>query len=224
MIWPSSGWKRSFVYIKHRLLRLPHSTHDIVMGLASGCVISWTPLFGIQILQCFIFCKIVRANFLAAVLGTTFGNPWTFPFLLWISYQIGRIAMISAGYDGLLEVQTDQTKFLSIIEDLKDIALLGLANLGNFLLGFININDFFFVDVTAKAFEDVSIYLKEIFLPTVVGGYIMAFLTFPMFYYGFYYMIEAGRAAKQKVGKTAHVFVEKVHDIQEHRKEKKNKK
>jgi hypothetical protein len=38
-------------------------------------------------------------------------------------------------------------------------------------------------------------------------------------------MIQGARAAKKKVGKTAHVITDKVHDIVEHRKEiKENKK
>lgn len=183
MIWPKSGWKRTFLYIKHRVLRLPHSTRDIAMGLASGCAVSWTPTWGIQILQCFIFCKIVRANFLASVLGTTFGNPWTFPILIWIAHLVGTFFIDVTGLD----------TYFSMIG--KNTVVPDDHGLG----------------VTA-------------FIPTLIGGYIMAVLTFPFFYYGFYYMIEAGRAAKKKVGKTAHVFVEKVHNIKEHRQEKKEEK
>ncbi len=34
------------------------------------------------------------------------------------------------------------------------------------------------------------------FIPTLVGGYMMALLTFPLFYYPFYYMIIGARKAK----------------------------
>ncbi|HPF79251.1 MAG TPA: DUF2062 domain-containing protein [Alphaproteobacteria bacterium] len=179
IVWPKSGWKRTFLYLKHRILRLPHSTHSIAMGLAAGCVVSWTPTWGLQILQCFVFCKIVRANFLASVIGTTFGNPWTFPILIWISHIVGSHFMDITGLDSYFDMIGKDT-----------------------------------------VVPDEHGYGVTAFVPTLVGGYIMAFVTYPLFYYGFYYLIEAGRAAKKRVGKTAHVLVEKVHDIKETRQEK----
>ena len=174
-LWPVMGWKRTFIYIKHRVLRLPHSTHDIAMGLAAGCVVSWTPTWGIQILQCYIFCKIVRANFLASLLGTTFGNPWTFPILIWISYMVGSVFIDVTGLESYFNLLGSKTVVPS----------------------------------------DQG-YGMTAFIPTLIGGYLMAVLTFPIFYYGFYYMVKAGRAAQMKVST-------KVHDIIDHRKEKKKK-
>lgn len=173
-IWPRSGWKRSFLYIKHRLLRLPHSTHDIAMGLSAGMVISWTPTWGFQLLQCFIFCKATRANFLAALLGSLVGNPWTFPILIWISYLVGDFFLSITGLENFFHILGGDT----IVPDEKG-------------------------------------YGMTAFIPTLVGGYIMALVTFPVCYYSFFYMITGARAAKVKVGK-------KVHDIKEHRQEVKS--
>ena len=183
MIWPRSGWKRSFLYIKHRVLRLPHSTHDIAMGLSAGCVVSWTPTWGFQILQCFAFCKITRANFLASLLGSLFGNPWTFPILIWTSYTVGSLFFDITGLE----------KYIHLWRGGEEI-------------------------VGREEYE------MGAFLPMLVGGYIMALLTFPVFYYSFFYMIKAARAAKTKVGQKVHVIGEKVHDIKEHRKEVKQAK
>jgi uncharacterized protein (DUF2062 family) len=180
--WPQSGWKRSFLYIKHRLIRLPHSTHDIAMGLTVGCVVSWTPTWGIQILQCYIFCKITRANFLASLLGTTFGNPWTFPILIWIAHLVGQTFIGVTGLDSYFDLIGGPTV------DPDDHG----------------------IGVTA-------------FIPTLIGGYIMAVLTFPIFYYSFYYFLKAARAAQTQVKSRVHVLAEKVHDIKEHRQEKKKK-
>ena len=183
MIWPTAGWKRSFIYIKHRILRLPHSSHDISMGLAAGCVVSFTPTWGIQILQCFIFCKLTRANFLASLLGTTFGNPWTFPILIWISYTVGDLFLSFAGLDTYISaIGADQA-------------------------------------MPHEGGDDLNA-----FVPTLIGGYMVALITFPAFYYGFYILIKGARAAKSKAGATVHVVAEKVHDIKEHRKEKKQHK
>jgi len=168
-----TAWKRSFIYIKHRILRLPHSTHDIAMGLASGCVVSWTPVFGFHILQCYIFCKIFRANFLAALLGTLFGNPWTFPILLWIAYLVGNFITTYTGLDHLIALKTG-----------------------------------------AEVLGDENLAVKA-FFPTLVGGYFMAVVTFPIFYFAFYYFIEGARKAKDTVGV-------KVHDISQKRKDNKH--
>ncbi len=174
-IWPRMGWKRTLTYYKHRVLRIPHSTHDIAMGLASGCVVSWTPTFPFQILQCFIFCKIVRANFPAALLGTLFGNPWTFPILFTIAYSVGHMILNVTGLDDLLI----------------------------FLIG------------DSALFKEDGFGMEK-FIPTLIGGYIMAVLSFPAFYYAFFYMITAGRASRNVVKK-------RVHTIIEHRHDKKNK-
>jgi hypothetical protein len=180
IVWPRAGWSRTFRYVRHRVLRLPHSTRDIAMGLAAGCVVSWTPTWGIQILQCLVFCKITRANFLASVIGTLFGNPWTFPILIWISYIVGAF---------FLEVTGLEDYFMFLSSDTV-------------------------VHADIPADRD---YHMPAFIPTLVGGYMMAVLTFPLFYYSFYYMIKAARAAKTTVGAKVHVIGEKVHTIKEHR-------
>ena len=158
IIWPQMGLKKTAIYYKHRIIRLPHSTRDIAMGLASGCVVSWTPTPPFQILQCYIFCKITRANFLASLLGTTFGNPWTFPILFFISYSVGD-------------------------------AVLDITSLRELMALLIGENTLFQEDGFAMS----------TFIPTLVGGYIMAVVTFPLFYYSFYYLITAGRASKRVV-------------------------
>lgn len=183
LVWPKMGWRRTFHYIKHRVLRIPHSTRDIAMGLAAGCVVSWTPTWGLQILQCFVFCKIFRANFPASVIGTAFGNPWTFPILIWISHLVGVHFLTLTGMDSFFDMLGKDT----VVPDQHGSSM------------------------TA-------------FVPTLVGGYIMAVLTFPAFYYSFYYMIKGARAAKHKVDEKVHVVAEKVHDMKEHRKEKKQDK
>lgn len=161
------GWSRTYDYIKHRILRLPASNHSIAFGLASGCVVSWTPLFGFHIIQCMILCLIGRGNYLAGLLGTTFGNPWTFPILLWTSYQVGSYAMAFAGYSDPINIEGQAL-------DPKELA-------------------------------DKSM---DVFMPTVVGSYIMVLVTFPIFYAVFFSMIKGGRLARKKV-------TEKVHDYKE---------
>jgi len=150
--------KRSLLYIKHRILRLPHNSHQIAMGLASGFSVSWTPTWGLHILQCFVFCKIFRANFLSALLGSLFGNPWTFPILIWVSYLVGTFVTDITGMDRLFDMKAGD----SFIKE--------------------------------EGFGMTK------FLPTLIGGYIMAILTFPIFYYSFYYLIEGARKTRASFG------------------------
>jgi hypothetical protein len=155
-IWPSMGWSRTVDYIKHRILRLPASNHSIAFGLSSGCVVSFTPLFGFHIIQCMVLCFIGRGNYLAGLLGTTFGNPWTFPILLWLSYKVGYLTLSAFGYHEIIMIDDGET----LVDDLEEKS-------------------------------------AAIFLPTLVGSYIMALLTFPLFYLIFFFMVKSGRKAQK---------------------------
>ncbi len=178
LFWPSMGWRRTFDYIKHRILRLPASNHSVALGLAIGCAISWTPTMPVQILQCFLLCLLLRGNFFSSIVGTIIGNPWTFNFLFFTSYKIGA----------------------------SIISILGFGEILN-------------VSVTYFNVFPIGIYAhpQAVMIPTVLGGYLLAILTSPFLYYGFYYLIKVERAARVKVAG-------KVHEIIDHRREVKEQK
>jgi len=89
LFWPSMGWIRAFHYTKLRLVRLSDSTHRIALGLSIGSAISFTPIVGTHFIQAGFIAYLVRANFLAALIGTFAGNPWTFPFMWWAAISLG---------------------------------------------------------------------------------------------------------------------------------------
>ena len=155
--WPSMGWKRSFSYIKHRAIRLNASSYAVSAGLAFGASVSFAPTLGFHIIQCFFLCLIFRANFIASILGTLIGNPWTFPFLFLISYKVGWLILNVTG----LQIQFAQ-----------DI-------------------DFSFASMTETPWA--------ILTPMLIGGYVMALITFPLFYFGFHSMIKPARNARRKL-------------------------
>lgn len=155
-IWPKMGWRRVLHYYKYRSIRIPAGEYSIASGLAFGCAISWTPTFGTHLLQCAIFSWIARANWVAAFLGTAFGNPWTMPALMFIAYQVGKALYIGFGYGDLL---ADHAGPITI-ELLKTEGM-------------------------------------KIFMPTLIGGYVMALATFPLFYFPFYYMVKGARVARR---------------------------
>ena len=220
IIWPRMGWWRAIQYYKYRILRLPHSARDISMGMAAGCTVSWTPTFPFHILQCYIFCKIARANFPASLLGTVFGNPWTFPLLFIVSYNVGNLFLTLLGFDMALKIETDQKLFAEIFLTINVLLMTGLENIGNFFLSWIGIENFFVTEFSQQVLFKSYQYFYKILVPTLVGGYIMAVLTFPLFYYSLLYMIRAGRASRKAVQNKVHTIIEHRHE----RKEEKEKK
>jgi len=88
--WPSLGFRRSTLYLVHRVRRLPDSPYSIAAGFACGTAVSFTPLIGLHFGIAAVLAWVMRANILASALGTLLGNPWTVPFILLWLYHIGH--------------------------------------------------------------------------------------------------------------------------------------
>lgn len=102
LVWPTMGFRRVLDYYKHRSIRIPASEHSIAAGLAFGCLVSWTPLFGTHLIQCAVFAWITRTSLIAAFIGSAFGNFITTPILMLIAYQAGKMIMLALGLEHLL--------------------------------------------------------------------------------------------------------------------------
>lgn len=87
--WPSMGFLRTFIYLKHRIIRMADSSHKIAAGMACGVSISFTPLVGTHFIQAGVLAYAIRGNLLASLIGTFVGNPWTFPFMWWAAMSFG---------------------------------------------------------------------------------------------------------------------------------------
>lgn len=103
MIWPQMGWRRYGNLMRHRLGRMQDSSYSIAAGFACGAALSVTPLFGFHILIAVCIAWALRANLIAAALGTLVGNPWTYPIFLYWDYEIGRWLLNHEGPDNLFE-------------------------------------------------------------------------------------------------------------------------
>jgi uncharacterized protein (DUF2062 family) len=88
--WPSIGFKRSSKYVGYRLARLPGTPYSLAAGFAFGAAVSFTPFIGLHFIISAILAWIFRANILASALGTAVGNPWTFPFIWTLLYNVGH--------------------------------------------------------------------------------------------------------------------------------------
>ncbi|WP_320199344.1 DUF2062 domain-containing protein [Agrobacterium sp. rho-13.3] len=93
MIWPRMGFRRSLRYMKLKLVRLSASPYSVAAGVAIGVAVAWTPFLGVHIIIAMALGFILRANLVAAALGTTFANPITFP-LIWAStWELGHFML-----------------------------------------------------------------------------------------------------------------------------------
>jgi hypothetical protein len=92
-LWPSMGWQRLGRYLLTRLARLGGTPHSIAAGVACGVATSFNPFLGTHIATGMLLAYFLRGNYLAVVVGTLAGNPWTFPFMWLASYQLGALML-----------------------------------------------------------------------------------------------------------------------------------
>ena len=89
-LWPRGGWARAARYVKHRLRRLPDPPHRIARGIFVGVFTTFTPFYGLHFVISAAFAWLLRANIVAALLATFFGNPLTYVPIGVISLQTGH--------------------------------------------------------------------------------------------------------------------------------------
>ena len=82
---------RSIKFLKYKIFRIRDLPESIAIGLAWGAAVSFTPLLGFHILICFLGTFLMRGNLLAAAAGTIVGNPWTFPIIYFLGFEIGTL-------------------------------------------------------------------------------------------------------------------------------------
>ena len=85
------GFRRLFLYYKHRVGRIPGTPSYIASGFATGVAVSFTPFIGFHIASAGLVTWMLRGSMGAMVLGSVLaGNPWTFPFIWVTTYQLGE--------------------------------------------------------------------------------------------------------------------------------------
>ncbi|MFD1694663.1 DUF2062 domain-containing protein [Roseibium aestuarii] len=88
-VWPRHSWVRSTRYYGKRVLRLTATPHAIAIGFAAGAFASFTPLIGFHFLIAFALAYVIGGNLIASALGTSVGNPLTFPFIWAATFKVG---------------------------------------------------------------------------------------------------------------------------------------
>lgn len=100
LLWPRRSWRRSFRYLKKRVLRLDATPHAIAAGFAAGVFASFTPFIGFHIFLALALAFLLAGNMAATVLGTAIGNPLTFPFIWGATYELGHLLLYSEELEG----------------------------------------------------------------------------------------------------------------------------
>ena len=97
LMWPRVSFVRSARYAVKRMARLKASPHAIAVGCAAGVFASVTPLVGVQMVIAGAIALILRGSVAAAMFGTFFGNPLSWPLIWGGTYALGSAMMGNAG-------------------------------------------------------------------------------------------------------------------------------
>lgn len=140
-LWPRRNWSRSGRYVAYRMWRLRATPHAIALGCATGVFASCTPYLGAHFILAGVLAWVTRSSILASALGTFFGNPLTFPFIWFASYQIGNWAL--GGDPSVQSIDLSGGIFDKSMEQL--LPLLKPMTVGGIPLGFTMGAIFYFV-------------------------------------------------------------------------------
>ena len=117
-------FSRTKKYISLSIKRIKGSPQSLSLGLATGLSISFTPFIGLHALLAMFISWIIGGSMAAALIGTLFGNPWTFPFIWYLTYEIGQI--INYGffsYDEEIFYQSIKKEISTVLGILKNIII-----------------------------------------------------------------------------------------------------
>lgn len=147
-IYPKGGWRRAVSYVGHRLSRLPDSPERIAIGVAAGTFVSFTPLFGFHFVLAALIARLLKGNIMAGLLGTFFGNPLTFPFIVMASVELGNLLL---GKAGIMHFPQIMASFGFAWGELWD-------NMAAVLTG------------APQNWDRLALFFQRVFLPYLVGG------------------------------------------------------
>ena len=161
-VWPRGGWGRAFQYIKLRLRRLPGSPEKIARGIWAGVFTTFSPFYGLHFVFAAFIARLIRGNYLAALLSTFFGNPLTYLPIGAISLQTGHFLLGTEFQPG--EENSLVGKFSNAGQDL----------MRNFRASFTD---------AETDWSGLSIFWTEVFYPYLIGGILPGIIAATIAYY-----------------------------------------
>lgn len=77
-----------------RLLKLNNSPPEIALGISVGVFIAILPVYGLHTILAIIAAVLIkRVNKIAILIGTNISTVFTFPFITWGGYNLGRLIL-----------------------------------------------------------------------------------------------------------------------------------
>ena len=160
-VYPRGGWGRAFSYVKHRVRRLPDTPEKIGRGIWAGVFTTFTPFYGLHFIVAAIIARLMRGNFIAALMATFFGNPLTYVPIAAVSLKTGHWLLGSEPHGPPASLGE---KFADAGADLW----------GNVLAIF---------TPEKMDWTGLSIFYFDIFYPYMIGGVIPGIITATVAYY-----------------------------------------
>lgn len=150
-LYPRGGWSRAFLYVKHRVRRLPDTPERIARGIWAGVFATFTPFYGLHFLVAFLFARVMHGNIFAALMATFFGNPLTYVPIGVVSLKTGHLLLGTEFDEGAQ--RSFGGKFVDAADDLKD-------NLFSLFSG------------KDADWDGLHLFYDEVFFPYLIGGLI----------------------------------------------------
>ena len=152
----------------HRIARIDGTPYAIASGFACGVAVSFTPFVGLHFVIAGFIAWIIRGNIFTSAIGTAFGNPWTFPIIWAITYNLGNWVLGNERTDDImLEMDIMFSKF-TIVDLVND----PLGVLGPFF--------------------------DTIFFPMLLGGTIIGSSLWIVFYWPIYKLVSKYKITRLK--------------------------
>lgn len=176
MAYPDGGWQRAGSYVWHRLRRLPDSPERVAKGIAAGVFVSFLPIFGFHFLSAAALAWLLRGNILASLLGTFFGNPFTFPLILVGSMETGSLLL---GQGHMLTPRSVMGSITGIWQEFGQ-----------------NLYAIFTPD--PARWDQTRVFFGEVFLPYMLGGSLIGTFVAIVVYFVSLPIIRAYRARRER--------------------------
>ena len=175
LLLPKKGWRRALDYFIHRVKRIPDTPHKIAVGIATGVFCSFTPFFGLHFFLAAFVTYIFKGNIVAALFGTFFGNPVTWPFIASFSVKLGQIIL---GYP-----VTNFETFLEHFVEAYDATIQGVKSLFGY---------------GESDWALLYSFFRELFLPYFIGGFVLGLIAALFTYFVFRPIIYAYKVTRKK--------------------------
>ena len=118
------AFSRTKKYISLSIKRIKGTPQALSLGLATGIAISFTPFIGLHALLAIFISWVIGGSMAAALIGTLFGNPWTFPFIWYFTFEIGQFINYGLlSYEEEFSFNTIKKEISTLLVILKNIII-----------------------------------------------------------------------------------------------------